>query len=81
MVKVTFYNLLRSKYHLKEMVVNAGTIQQIINQILESKPEIKPSDLASAVVFFEGKPLHAHSFNRQVKDGQTLIITHFVGGG
>ncbi len=81
MVKVTFYNLLRSKYHLTEMEVKAGTIQQIIDQILEIYPQVNAKDFATAVVFFEGKPLHAYSFNREVKDGQSLIITHFVGGG
>jgi len=81
MVKVIFYNLLRSKYNVKEMMVESGTIHSIVNHILKVHPEISPSDFETCVVFHHGKPLHFRGFDKVIKDKEEIIITHFVGGG
>ena len=81
MVKVVFYNLLRSKYNIKEMFVSSGTIHQIIEEILSRKTDMKQSDFQSSVVFHKGKPHHFHGFDKVIHDNDEIIITHFVGGG
>jgi hypothetical protein len=81
MVHVTFYNLLRSKYRITELVVTPGTIHEIIQQIIDLYPNIKQSDLHSAIVFYQSKPIHYHQFHRTIDDHSSIIFTHFVGGG
>ena len=81
MVKVTFYNLLRSKYHLEDFEVQAGSINDIISEIIHTYPHIMEEDFKSSVVFYHGKPLHFRSFDREIKDDERIIFTHFVGGG
>lgn len=81
MVKVIFYNLLRSKYNVREMMVESGTIASIIDCILSVHPEISPSDFETCVVFHHGKPIHLRGFEKVIKDEEEIIITHFVGGG
>ncbi len=81
MVKVIFYNLLRSKYNIKEDLVNAGSINHIINQILKNHPNMDLSDFNNCVVFYKGKPIDAYGFETMIEDEDYLIITHFVGGG
>lgn len=81
MVKVIFYNLLRSKYGVKEEDYEASSISSIIEQILKRHPEMKPSDFVTSVVFHQGKPIHNSGFFQKIPDGEEIIITHFVGGG
>ena len=81
MVKVIFYNLLRSKYNIKETLVPTGSIQDIIAYILQEYPQFSPSDFKTAVVFHNGIPIHHHRFHTVIEDKEEIIITHFVGGG
>jgi len=81
MVKVIFYNLLRSKYKVKEEEVNANTINEIIEEVMSNYPQMHYEDFKSAVVFYKGKPYHFYQFDKVIEDGETIIITHFVGGG
>mgnify|MGYP001251475703 CR=1 FL=1 len=81
MIKVTFYSLLRSNYRIEEEFVNSGSINDIINQIISKHPEIKPSAFRYSVVFYQGKPIHYHGFDTNIKDGEEIIFTQFVGGG
>ena len=58
MVKVIFYNLLRSKYNVKEMMVESGSINDIISEILSVHKNMSKSDFETCVVFHKGSPIH-----------------------
>lgn len=81
MVKVTFYSLLRSNYHIKEEMVEPGSIHDIIGQIIEKHPKINQLSFRYSVVFYRGKPIHYYGFNTLIKDGEEITFTQFVGGG
>ncbi|XMB72913.1 hypothetical protein RJI07_03140 [Mycoplasmatota bacterium WC30] len=81
MVKVIFYNLLRSKYGISELFVNAGSIDEIINQILQQHQKMVLKDFESVVVFHNGISIHHKQFDRLISDKEEIIFTHFVGGG
>lgn len=81
MVKVIFYHLLRSKYNIKEMDVMPGSVHDIIEEILRRVPTMQASDFKTCVVFYEGTPIHHGRFHKEIKTGEQIIITHFVGGG
>ena len=81
MVKVKFYSLLRSKYNIKEEDVDPGTINEIIDQILERYPNMKKSSFRHSVVMYKGHPIHYYGFDTQIEDNEEISITHFVSGG
>ncbi len=81
MVKVIFYNLLRSTYRINEEFVEPGTLQEIIQSILQKHPRINPKDFETCVVFYQGKPYSSFQFDTVINDKEEIIITHFVGGG
>ncbi|QMS85141.1 MoaD/ThiS family protein [Candidatus Xianfuyuplasma coldseepsis] len=81
MIDVCFYNLLRSKYRITELQVQAGTIHEIINEIIKQHPEIQKDDFKMAIVFYHGKPIHSSGFHTEIPDNERIIFTHFVGGG
>jgi glutamate mutase epsilon subunit len=81
MIKVIFYNLLRSKYRINETLVNPGTISNIIEQILDKYQQMKQHEFDTAVVFHKGKPIHSYQFSTVIEDFDEIIFTHFVGGG
>ena len=81
MVKVIFYSLLRSKYHIKEETVESGTINEIIDQIIKRHPKIKKTSFRYSVVFYKGKPIHYYGFNTSIEDNEEIIFTHLVSGG
>lgn len=81
MVKVIFYNLLRSKYNINEIFVHSGSIHEILDQIFKLYPNMQKKDFDTAVVFHKGKPIHQINFNHQIANSEEIIITHFVGGG
>lgn len=81
MVKVIFYSLLRSKYNIKEEFYEVGTINEIIDQILERHSNIEKSDFRYSVVLYKGKPIHYHGFDTLIEDDEYIIFTHFVSGG
>ncbi len=81
MVKVIFYNLIRSKYRIEEELVPSNTIHSIIDYILNKYPSMSKSDFDTCVVFYKGKPLHKANFDQVINNDEEIIITHFVGGG
>jgi len=81
MVKVIFYNLLRSKYKIKEMMVEPGSIHDIISQILKKHPRMNLSDFKTSILFRNGTPIHYRGFHTIIEDNERVIFTHFVGGG
>lgn len=82
MVTVRFLNLLRSKYRIEQVQVEAGTLGSILDQVLAQVPSMKKDDLAFAVLFInETKQIRLSDRQIIIKDGETLSITHFVGGG
>lgn len=82
MVTVRFLNLLRSKYRVEQLNVKAGTLGNVLEQILQQVPAMKKNDFEHAVIFINDVQLvHVSDGNAEVNDGDTVLITHFVGGG
>ena len=82
MVNVKFFNLLRSKYKIQKVEVIEGTIFEIIKQIQVLYPEIEMDDFKYCVGFINSKRIISHTmFSEEVRDGDELVFTHFIGGG
>lgn len=82
MVTVKFFNLIRSKYKIKELSLNPGTIADLIMQISVIHPQIEEKDLSSAALFINNvKITHMERLSEKAVSGDVIIFTHFVGGG
>lgn len=82
MIHVKFMNLIRSKYHLSEMTIEAPTLGDLMQAILSKNPMMNPDDLYHAVIFVNQKQvMHLNRINHMLNDGDQVIFTHFVGGG
>lgn len=82
MVKVILLNLLRSKYGIDEIMVRSGTVQEAIDQMISLYPRIVKKELEDAVLFINQiRVTHVNRFLEELKDGDEVILTHFVGGG
>ncbi len=82
MVKVVFLNLLRSKYGISQIMMNSGTLQEIIDQLLVIHPKIDVKDFMTAVIFVNQERIDQLNWNlKTLIDGDEVVLTHFVGGG
>ena len=82
MVKVIFYNLIRSKYRIEDLEVEAGSLQEVIKQVIKKHPHIDKDDLLQAVLFInQEKVMHVNRLDEKVEDGDHVVFTNFVGGG
>lgn len=82
MVKITFLNLLRSKYGLDHVFVEPGIMKDIFQAFLRQHPGIDPNDFKESVMFVnQARIAHANRFDIELKDGDEVVFTHFLGGG
>ncbi len=82
MVKITFLNLLRSKYQLDVLSVEPGPMKNIFASLLKKHPEIDPKDFQESVMFVNQQRIaHANRFDIVLHDGDDVVFTHFLGGG
>ncbi len=82
MVKITFLNLLRSKYGIETLLVEPGKMEVIFKTLLSKHPEIEPKDFQDSVMFVNQKRIpHATRFDITLQDGDDVVFTHFLGGG
>lgn len=82
MVTVIFYHLLRSRYGIDEIVVEPGTLEEVIDQIIARHPDIQKTVLLEATLFVnQQKIMHLKRLQTVIHAGDRLVFTHFVGGG
>jgi len=82
MVKIIFFNLLRSKYHWHELDVAPGTFQNVIDELKKNNPSLNEKDFRDCVMFVNDVRItHLALFDIQFKDGDKVVLTHFLGGG
>ena len=82
MVKITFLNLLRSKYSIETLIVEPGKMNDIFKVILSKHPEIEAKDFQDSVMFVNQKRIpHATRFDTVLQEGDEVVFTHFLGGG
>ncbi len=82
MVKIIFFNLLRSKYNLHELDVLPGKFHDIFENLKSAYPFLDEKDFRDCVMFVNGVRItHLARFDVEVKDGDKIVLTHFLGGG
>ncbi len=82
MIKVQLVGRLKHRYKVRNIEVEEGSIDEIIDQIIEKHPEIKQEDLKNAlpIVKRDGSNKGKTKTNA-LKPGDTLVFMSPVGGG
>ncbi len=82
MVHVKCMHLLRSKYGIKELDVEASTVQDVLNALKKIYPTLDEQDFYQAVLFVNKQKIsHNKRFNTPLTSGDEVVFTNFVGGG
>ncbi len=82
MVKVKFFGLIRSNHRVTEMEVEAGTVKEVVDQIIKRHPVITEHEIRNAVLIInKEKVMHLNRFLEVINDGDEIAFTNFVGGG
>jgi molybdopterin converting factor small subunit len=82
LVKIKFFNLIRSKYNIFSLETKEGTLEDVIQEILLKHQQIDQNDLYGAVIFLNNKQImHKDRMNQIINEDDELVFTHFVGGG
>ena len=50
MVKVKFFGLIRSNHRVTEIEVDAGTVREVVNQIIKKYPKITEHEISHAIL-------------------------------
>lgn len=82
MVKIIFLNILRSKYKLHEVDIEPGTFKEVFARLKNQYPNLEEKDFQDCVMFVNDVRItHLARFDMILKDGDRVILTHFLGGG
>ena len=78
MITVRLYGLLRVESGIREVKLEAGTVRQLKQQLLERTDRISPKDLDGCIVLVGGRPC---SGSTKLKDGDEVQLLSPVAGG
>jgi len=82
MITVKFYGLLSLECNLRQLLVKAGTVRQVLNEILQSCPNISEQQLSQAILFVNKQHISGHKrFSVVLKDGEELALLSPASGG
>jgi molybdopterin converting factor small subunit len=82
MITVKFFGMLSVDYKLKELQVEAGTIEQVLEEIKDIYPEIPKTQLRQAMMFVNQQQVTGNKrFLLALKDGDELAFLSPASGG
>ena len=82
MIHVKCMHLLRSKYGITEVDVEASTVEGVIQSLKHHHPELDEQDFYQAVLFVNKQKIsHVKRFETRLNEGDEVVFTNFVGGG
>ena len=82
MIKVQLVGRLKHRYKVRNIEVEEGTIEEVIDRVVVKHPEIKKEDLKNALPIVKRDESNSEkSKDRTVNAGDTLVFMSPVGGG
>ena len=76
MITVKLYGLLRIESGIKEVQVDAKTVQEVMNYLQEQG--ISPKELSGCVIYVNGNTANKRN---KLTDGDTVVLMSPVAGG
>lgn len=82
MIKVQLVGRLKHRYKVRNIEVEEGPIEDIIDRVVEKHPEISKDDLKNALPIVKRDETNKKkSEDRTLNAGDTLVFMSPVGGG
>ncbi|MFW5913461.1 MAG: MoaD/ThiS family protein [Bacillota bacterium] len=82
MIKVQLVGRLKHRYKIRSIEVEEGSIEAVIDQVVEKHPKIKKEDLKNALPIVKRDSDNLDkSKDRNLNAGDTLVFMSPVGGG
>ncbi len=78
MITVKVFGLLRLDSGIRELTLEAGTIQEVKDALLAASVRITKRDIDGCVIFINGKPGSKRS---KLEDGDQVVLMSPVAGG
>lgn len=82
MVKVKFFGLLRLDLKIKEIEVEASTVNQMLEKLSEQIPSMTAKDFKGYLIYVNGTPINKlKNFRTKLKDGDEVVMMNPASGG
>ena len=82
MITVKFFGLVRIEANKSQLLVKAGTIRQVLNEVRQSCPSLSEQQLKQAVMFVNKQQMNGNRrFSVELKDGDELVLLSPMCGG
>lgn len=82
MVKVKFFGLLRLDLNIKEVEVDATSVNDMLKKLSEQIPTMTAKDFKGYLIFVNGTPINKlRNFRTRLKDGDEVVMMNPASGG
>lgn len=82
MVKVKFFGLLRLDLKIKEIEVEALTVNEMLQKLSEQIPSMTVKDFKGYLIYVNGTPINKlKNFRTKLKDGDEVVMMNPASGG
>ncbi|MDA8222182.1 MoaD/ThiS family protein [Desulfosporosinus sp.] len=82
MITVKFFGLICFDCNIRQLIVKEGTVKQVLNQVMQSCPNISEQRLSQAIMFVNKQHINGNKrFSVLLKDGDELALLSPSSGG
>lgn len=82
MITVKFFGLISLEVNIKKMIVNEGTVRQVLNEIMIKCPNFTEEHVKQAIMFINKQQVSGNKrFSIALKDGDELALLSPLSGG
>ncbi|TGE35371.1 hypothetical protein E4K67_25600 [Desulfosporosinus fructosivorans] len=82
MITVKFFGLISVDSNIRQLIVKEGTVRQVLDEVIQSCPNISEHKLEQAIMFVNKKHISGNKrFSVVLKDGDELALLSPSSGG
>jgi molybdopterin converting factor small subunit len=81
-VTVKFFGLIRVHANVRQLLINEGTVRQVLQEVKQRCPEISEQQLQQAILFVNKQQISGKKrFSRMLREGDELALLSPSSGG
>lgn len=82
MITVKFFGLISVDYSIRQLLVKEGTVRQVLNEVMQSCPNISKQQLDQTIMFVNKQHVSGNKrFSMALKEGDELALISPACGG
>ncbi len=82
MITVKLFGMFRLLADKSQLLVEAGTVRQVLNQVSRYCPGLSRRQLKQAIIFVNKEQISgSRRFSKKLKDGDELVLLSPMSGG